>query len=87
MIYQALLWRALFFVHAHLDSRVGYGGKWANNILVRILFLYSGSQQISLQLTLNRKKKYIEDITWAVRRYEVSLRVLKNISRESPANE
>ena len=29
MIYQALLWRALFFVHAHLDSRVGYGGKWA----------------------------------------------------------
>ena len=56
MIYQALLWRALFFVHAHLDSRVGYGGKWANNILVRILFLYSGSQQISLQLTLNQKK-------------------------------
>ena len=56
MIYQELLWRTLFLVHAHLDSRVGYGGKWANNILVRILFLHSGSQQISLQLTLNQKK-------------------------------
>ena len=87
MIYQALLWRALFFVHAHLDSRVGYGGKWANNILVRILFLYSGIQQISLQLTLNQKKKIYRGYYMAVRRYEVSLRVLKNISRESPANE
>ena len=87
MIYQALLWRALFFVHAHLDSRVGYGGKWANNILVRILFLYSGSQQISLQLTLNQKEKIHRGYYMAVRRYEVSLRVLKNISRESPANE
>ena len=45
MIYQALLWRALFFVHAHLDSRVGYGGKWASNILVRVLLLYSGNQK------------------------------------------
>ena len=86
MIYQAPLWRALFFVHAHVDSRVGYGGKRANNILVRILLLYSGSQQISLQLTLNQKKIH-RGYYMAVRRYEVSLRVLKNISRESPANE
>ena len=56
MIYQALLWRALFFVHAHLDSRVGYGGKWASNILERVSLLYIGSQQISLKLKLNQKK-------------------------------
>ena len=32
MIYQELLWRALFLVHAHLDSRVGYDGKWEKKI-------------------------------------------------------
>ena len=57
MIYQALLWRALFFVHAHLDSRVGYGGKWASNILVRILLLYSGSQQYLYSSTEPKKYK------------------------------
>ena len=39
MIYQTLLWTALFFIHAkgpHLHSRVDYGGKWASNILVRV---------------------------------------------------
>ena len=35
----------LFFVHANLDSRVGYGGKLASNILVRVLLLYSRSWQ------------------------------------------
>ena len=33
------------------------------------------------------KKKIHRGYYMAVRRYEVSLRVLKNISRESPANE
>ena len=45
MTYQALLWRALFFVHAHLDSWVGYGGKWTSDILERVSLLYRGSQQ------------------------------------------
>ena len=56
MIDRALLWRALFFVQAHLDSRVGYGGKWASNILERVSLLYIGSQKISLKLKLNQKK-------------------------------
>ena len=48
MVYQVLIWTALFFVHAqnsHLDSRVIYGGKWGSNILVLVLLLYRRSWQ------------------------------------------
>ena len=64
MIYQALLWRSLFFVyvHARLDSRVGYGGKWASNILVRIL--HCTVKVNNIFTAHDEPKKYIEDITW-----------------------
>ena len=62
MIYQALLWTVLFYVRAQsppLDSRVDYGGKWASNILVRVLLLYSRSRRClysSRQLALAEPK-------------------------------
>ena len=55
MIYQALLWRALFFVDAHLDSRVGYGEKWASNMLERVSVTVQWKLTTCLQLNLSQK--------------------------------
>ena len=62
MIYQALLWRSLFFVHDRLDSRVGYGRNWASNILVRIL--YCTVEVNNIFTARAEPKKFIEYITW-----------------------